>query len=269
MVVFVLLLTLIVNYFLIETFGFNQETFTLITLILLTFGLGIYLLLSKSLLEPLFKSEENLQKALKETLHELNIPVSTIEMNAKMLQKNVQDEKSKKRLDRILKASQNLLDLYSEMEYSIKKEIDKVDTQTFRLDEVLDESLQKFEDIKGDITIKKEITDSFLEADRNGFIKVLDNIISNAIKYNKPQGVIEITFKNSNLSIYNSGKSIDTKNIMIVFDKYYQENSSNDGFGLGLTIVKEFCDKHNIEIKIDSSSLGTTFILNLDKITTN
>ncbi len=265
-VLFVLLLTLVVNYFLMDNFGFNQESFVFITLFLLIFGLGIYLLLSKPLLEPLFKSDENLQKAVKETLHELNIPASTIDLNAKMLEKDLRDEKSLKRLKRIQKATANLIKLYNEMEYSIKKEIDKVELQSFSLEQSLDESLQKFEDIKQSITINVMVEELTLNTDKNGFIKVLDNLISNALKYNKEDGFVKISCENSLLSFYNSGKSIDTKNLFMVFDKYYQEDSANDGFGLGLNIVKAFCDKHGIAIKIESLEEGTTVYLDLKKI---
>lgn len=263
---FVLLLTLILNYFLISIFGFTQETFTLITLVLLSFGLGLYLLFSKPLLEPLFKSDENLQKAVKETIHELNIPISTIDLNVKMLEKNISDEKSLKRLNRIKDASNNLLKLYEQMEYSIKKELDKIEIQEFEINDILQESLQKFDDIKNGIRIETDIENIGLKCDRNGFSKVLDNLISNAIKYNQKEGFIRIVFAQEVLSIENSGKSIDTKNLFMVFDKYYQESDNNDGFGLGLNIVKEYCDKNSIEIKIEPKEEGTVFHLNLKSI---
>ena len=51
-----------------------------------------------------------------------------------------------------------------------------------------------------------------------------------------------------------------------VFDQYFQENSQQNGFGLGLTIVKEFCDKHQIDIKIIPLDDGTLFQLDLQKV---
>lgn len=259
-------MTLMLNYFLISFFGFNQETFYVITIVLLSFGLILYLLFSKPLLEPLFKSDENLQKAVKETIHELNIPVSTIDLNVKMLKKNISDEKSLKRLNRIQEASDNLLKLYEQMEYSIKKELDKIDYQECDIKTLIEESLKKFDDIKNDITIDLHIKECLLKCDKNGFEKVVDNLISNAIKYNKPKGFIKISFQETTLSIENSGKSIDTKNLFMVFDKYYQESDTNNGFGLGLNIVKEYCDKNAIEIKIEPKEQGTVFYLNLKNI---
>ena len=268
-VIFVLLLTLMVNYFLMSYFGFNQETFMFITLVSMAFGLILYLLFSKPLLEPLFKSDENLQQAVKQTIHELNIPVSTIDMNTKMLQKSVQDSKNIKRLHRIEEATNSLLKLYENMEYSIKKELDKVDLQECSLSSLVNESLNKLEDIKGSLEVHTNIPDLLLSCDKNGFSKVLDNLISNAIKYNIPNGFIKIEYQNNILSIENSGKSIDTKNIVMVFEQYYQENNNHNGFGLGLYMIKEYCDKYGIDIKIEPKKSGTTFHLNLKRILHN
>ena len=234
--------------------------------LLIIFGLTVYTYLSNALLEPLFKAEINLQKRVKETLHELNIPASTIQINAQMLGKSIKDEKNLKRLNRINQATQDLLNLYDQMEYDIKKEIDKIDEQAFSIKQTIQISVVKFQDIKNNISINQNINDINLYGDKNGFIKVIDNLISNAIKYNTEDGVIDIVFKDNHLSIYNSGKSIDTKNIFMIFDKYYQEDSTSDGFGLGLNIVKEFCDKNKIAIKIGTQDDGTKISLNLSNI---
>ncbi|WP_072680645.1 HAMP domain-containing sensor histidine kinase [Arcobacter sp. LA11] len=269
-IVFVLLLSLLLNYYVTNLFGFNKDTFVPITIAILVFGLVLYLGLSKTIFEPLFKSDENLQKTVKETLHELNIPISTIKLNTQMLEKKLTDEKELKRLNRIKLASNELLKLYENMEYQIKKEIDRVDVTSFDLKELILKSIEKFEDIKRDIKIDVEIENIQLLTDINGFEKMVDNLISNALKYNiKENGFIKIKFEDNVLTIFNTGKEIDTKNLFIIFDEYFQEDSSKNGFGLGLKIVKEFCDKSKIGIKIEPSSNGNKFILNLKNIIAN
>ncbi len=267
-IVFVLLLSLFLNYYLTSIFGFNQNTFLLITISVLIFGLILYLLLSKSIFEPLFKSDENLQKTVKETLHELNIPISTINLNTQMLEKKISDEKALKRLERIKKASNELLKLYENMEYQIKKEIDKIDITEFSLQELINNSLEKFADVKKDINIEVDLkSDVLLKSDINGFEKTIDNLLSNALKYNlEKDGVVKVSFEDTKLVFFNTGKEIDTKNLFIIFEKYFQENSDKEGFGLGLSMVKEFCDKNLISIKIEPTKNGNKFILDLKNI---
>ncbi len=239
----------------------------LVFFILFIVSLLFFYILSKPLLDNLFKSDDNLQQNVEQTLHEINIPIATIKMNTQILEKNLKNEKNLLRLHRITLASNNLLELYENMEYKIKKEIDNIETTVFYLSDILQKSIKKFEDIKNDIKVIVEIENIKLNCDLKGFEIVLDNLISNAIKYNiKTNGTISIKTKNTNLYIYNTGKEIDTKNLFIIFDKYYQENSIYKGLGLGLYVVKEFCDKHKIIIKIKSNDKGNTFILDLKNI---
>lgn len=265
---FCLVIILYLNYFFIAKFGLNQENFVYIIVPLLIVGLSIFLGFTNSILKPLFKSDEKLEQSIKETLHELNIPVSTIKMNTQLLEKSLNDEKSLKRLERIKQASNNLLKLYENMEYNIKKEIDKIDKKEFYLDEIIRDSCDKFEDIKNGTKIFINVPNIKVLIDLNGFEKTIDNLISNAIKYNsKINPEIIISYKDFTLSIFNRGEKIDTNNLLIIFDKYYQENPLNDGFGLGLSMVKEFCDKNKISINIDTKGEeGNFFNLNLKNI---
>ena len=263
-VVFSILIVLVVNSFLIEEFGFTKDNFVLITIFLLVIGAILYHFLSKQLLESLFKSDESIQNHIKETLHELNTPVATIQMNTKILQKKEQNEKNIARLDRIEQSCENLLNLYNQMEYNIKEQIDKVNSEEFLIDDIVLKSINKFDDIKKDITIEYNTTTLLINTDKNGFEKVIDNLLSNAIKYNKPNGNITISLENNILKIEDTGIGIDTKSLFHIFDKYYQENSLNDGVGLGLNMVKSYCDKYKIDIKIDSTlEVGSVFYLDL------
>lgn len=264
---FVLFLCLLLNYFLTSVIGLYPQTFIGITITVIIFGIMLYFVLSKPILEPLFKSDENLQKTVKETLHELNIPISTIQLNTQMLEKKIDDEKTLKRLNRIKLASNELLKLYENMEYNIKKEIDRIDKSDFDLNELVHTCVDKVEDIKKDIQIEIDVANVLINTDRNGFEKTIDNLISNAIKYNLAQnGKIKISYEKKFLKVYNTGKEIDTKNLFIVFEEYFQEDSSKNGFGLGLKIVKEFCDRNKIAIKIEPLENGNSFNLNLSKI---
>jgi len=264
---FTLIIVLYVNYLTILFLGFSQENFIYIIVPLLILAIIIFLSFTSSILKPLFTSDDNLQKNIKETIHELNIPVSTIKMNTQLLEKNITDEKSLKRLKRIKQASNNLLKLYEDMEYNIKKEIDKIEKEECFLDDVVANSILKFDDIKKDTIISARLPNKALLTDINGFEKVIDNLISNAIKYNsKEEPRVDITYENNILSIFNKGEKIDTKNLFMIFDKYYQSDSTNNGFGLGLNIVKEFCDKNKITIKIDTINNGNIFRLNLENI---
>ncbi len=268
--VFSLVFVLYLNFLFTTKINFTQVQYLVFLVFLVFIGLFIFLFFSSSFIKFIFKSSQKLEKDIKNTIHELNIPASTIKMNVQLLQKNITEEKDLARLERISKANDNLFKLYENLEYEFKKEINKIELEEFYLEDIIKTSLDKFEDIKKDTIIEKNIINLLLYCDYNGFLIVLDNLFSNAIKYNNSTNpYIKVELNDMILSIFNFGQKIDTKNIMLVFDRYFQENSQNRGFGLGLAIVKEFCDKHKIFINIESLENGTKINLNLKNIIAN
>jgi len=264
---FIILITLATQYILLVKVGFFEILFFPITFVFVFGGLLLYKYLSGSLFDELFKSDTQIDDMIKKTLHELNTPVATIKMNKKMLEKNLLNEKDIKRLQRIEEACDNLLSLYQYMEYEISAKIDKIKSQKFDILEIIEKSVNKVEDIKQDIIIKNNVKSDVMNGDMYGFSIVVDNLLSNAIKYNKKDGTIIISNENHILKVEDTGCGIDTKNIFKIYDKYFQVDIENQGIGLGLSVVKEYCDKNNIGIKIDANvGFGTIFYLNYEKL---
>ena len=262
-IAFIILVSLASNYILISQNSFSQSTFFPITIFIILVALVLYKYLSSTIFDELLKSDKSIDDMVKKTLHELNTPVATIQMNIQMLEKNIQNDKDKKRLDRINNSCKNLLKLYENMEYEISSKIDSIKLTTFDIKDIIDKSILKVEDIKQNIDIQNDIQSDVIKADIYGFEIMIDNLISNAIKYNKTNGYIKLSNKNNIIYIEDSGIGIDTKNIFKVYDKYFQEKLEHKGIGLGLNIVKEYCDKYKIVIKIDSQD-GTGTIISLN-----
>jgi len=260
----VIVIVLFVDHLLVMQFGLDKSNFFLISTFLIVLGVSLFWFFSYSIFETFFATKKRLQSMVQKTLHELNTPVATIKINTKMLRKKLEKSDLQK-LRRIDDACEGLLQLYEDMEYGIKKEVHYVGQTSFNLSQAVEKSIRKFDDIRQSIRIESFVPDeATIKTDEKGFIRVVDNLVSNAIKYNKPEGFVKIYFKNKTLIVEDSGIGIDTKNLFVVFDSYYQANPQNEGFGMGLAIVKEFCDKHKIAINIDSKEgEGTTIFLDL------
>ncbi|MCF6200943.1 MAG: sensor histidine kinase, partial [Hydrogenimonas sp.] len=102
-----------------ENFGYSDRNFLIVIAMLLPLSLLFGYILSKVALEPLFITNDLLDRLLKDTLHELNIPLSTIFANVSMLKRSESDPKRLKRLDRIERAGENLSELYKDLDYFI------------------------------------------------------------------------------------------------------------------------------------------------------
>ncbi len=218
-------------------------------------------------LAPMFKTNYILELLLKDTLHELNIPLSVIKANLQLLRLQETESAKIKRLDRIGSACLDLTRLYKDMDYYIKKEVLYDLKEEFNIEEVILKVVDKFKsmDIKEQIICNiKPLT---IHTDRHGFEKALTNLVDNAIKYNKNSNNIEILLQEKKLFVIDQGRGMDDSEIFKVFNRYYQEDSSKKGYGIGLSIVKSYCDEEKIEVKIDSKKdKGTKIMLNLENI---
>jgi len=97
---------------------------------------------------------------------------------------------------------------------------------------------------------------------------IADNLISNAIKYNKAGGRIYIDWDatTKTLIITDEGIGIDANQVPLLFNRFFRADDSRSaqipGNGLGLSIVKRLCDLQNIKLSVNSTiSVGSTFYL--------
>lgn len=215
------------------------------------------------ILDPIFKTNFLLDTLLKNTLHELNIPLTTIQANTQLLKKGASKE-VQKRARRIEKASENLYRLYGEVDYYIKREISAVEKEEFELQEMVTELIEQVKFLDKSIIVSIDMVPCTIKTDKIGFQKTLLNILSNAYKYNKQNGTIEVVLKEDKLAIKDSGIGMSEEAKFHLFDRYYQQNNNSKGYGIGLSIVKDFCDKHGIFISIISKeNFGTTISLDI------
>jgi len=244
---------------------FNSSNTLLITIFIIILYTILYHILIKTLIDDIFEINNKLKYKIEKSMHELNTPVATIAINREILQSKLDNPQDIKRLYRIEKSCEHLLRLYEDMEYYIKKEIDNIEVVEFDLKELLEKSLDRFEDIRDDINILLDVKSILIKSDKNGFEDMITNLISNSIKHNKFISTIKISLVGDRLSIKDDGEGISTKDLYRIFDKYFQSDNSK-GFGIGLHIVKEFCDRERLDIKISSSESGTIFYINIKNI---
>ena len=230
---------------------------------MLSFVLLSAVFISKLSIDPLSEYVTNLQQLSKETLHELNLPVSTINTNAQMLKKNLIDTKSLKRLQRIETACEMLQERYNELDYMIKVQSEKDIKEAFHLDELLQKRVDFFSSFYPQVEFVTQLESTKIVNDKIGVAKVVDNIIQNGVKYSTTKKQIDITLQDNILSIKDYGCGMKEVELLKIFDTYYQSNKNMQGFGIGLSMVKRFCDTHNIGLHFESQvDIGTTVKLN-------
>ena len=168
------------------------------------------------------------------------------------------------------KLLQNLLDWSSVQTGNIAYNPEELDLGGFLTDEF---KLQQTLAVEKDLTITFHTKDDVrVKIDKNMISKVVRNIISNAIKYTKNGGHIEITLNNDDKFAYiiviDSGIGINKENINKLFkvNENYKTHGTNneEGTGLGLILSKEFLNKNGGDISVESKvNCGTKVTFNL------
>lgn len=261
-----LILFWLAPYFFGKYYGFDQLSFFVSLGLMVIVSTGFVYIFVSYILASKYKIEKNLLHITDEIIHELNIPLTTIMANSKMLSKNLISEKDITRAQRIEHASSRLQRLYETLVYSIVKEIQPIKKEKFNADIIIKECCEPFIDQDRNEFIF-ELENIELLTDKIGFEQMIENIVSNAMKYSPKSEPITIKLINNTIEITDQGVGMDDAEIINIYDRYYQGDVENDGKGIGLAIVKDYCNKEGISITINSKkNQGTRVILDISKI---
>ena len=122
------------------------------------------------------------------------------------------------------------------------------------------------------ITVSLQGEEIVYDGDQDKLSQVLVNLISNAIKYNRIQGMIDISLRSGahqiELTIRDSGIGISEQDLPFIFEHLFRADRSRSyetqGNGIGLAIVKSIIQAHQGTIEVHSQlDQGTTFIVRL------
>lgn len=238
------------------------ENIFLLFVFLFCFMVLVGVFISKLAIDPLLEYVKTLQNLSKETLHELNLPITTIKTNTQMLRKNVQNEKNIKRLTRIESGCNMLLQRYNELDYLIKTQTKMQIKESIKLDELVKQRVEFLKSVYPNVEFNLKLDRLNIINDKIGLSKVIDNIIDNGVKYSPNSNKIDIEIVKNTLYIKDYGNGMDEVELLQIFDTYYQSNPTAKGFGIGLSMVKRFCDNNRIYLSFNSKpKIGTTVIL--------
>ncbi len=230
-------------------------TVTLIVLAIFGFFfVGIFL-------RPMRDSITLLDDFIKDTTHELNTPISAILANVEMMDKSIMGEKNERKLARINIAAKTVSHLYQDLTYLTLSHHRKSKDEWIDLNQLIRDRVEYFSILAGSkkITFDLDLKDSALFIDAIKIARVLDNLISNAIKYNKRNGSITIVLRKTYLSVQDTGIGIEANEVNDIFERYTRFNSSEGGFGIGLNIVRSIINEYDLQIDVESIlNVGTT-----------
>lgn len=199
---------------------------------------------------------------LRYAVHETNTPLSIIMANIELYELVHGKDKY---ISNIEVAMKNLSSIYDDLSYLIKKDQLDYHTQTLDLIDYTRSRVEFFSQValkaKCRLLVIAKVHPATVCISETKLQRIIDNNITNAIKYSFENADILITIKEDIthyiLEITSHSTTIQEPNK--IFEEYYREERLKEGFGLGLNLVKKICDEENITIQVESKEEYTTF----------
>ncbi|AYD40515.1 HAMP domain-containing protein [Clostridium fermenticellae] len=229
-------------------------------------------------LEKDIEKERELEKMRKEFVaaasHELKTPISLIEGYAEAIKDGVFSDSKEHDyyLDVIIDESKIMGNLVYDMLQISQLESGRLilNKENFYLDKMLDDIISKFSTLinQKNIELHAKIDKSVkINADWNKIEQVINNFLTNAIRYTNKNEIINIYLKYDNpyftFSIENSSNPMSDEQLSKIWDRFYKVDKSGNrklgGTGLGLTIVKNILILHKFDFGVRNTALGIEF----------
>jgi len=229
-------------------------------ILLFMLGAGVFftllgLFLGHLFISPMRDSIKRMNHFIQDTTHELNTPISTILTNIEMLETFGKCEENQE-LQRIEIASKTLSRIYDDLTYlnlnhNYHRRLEWINVSAFIEERmVYFATMAENKGLEIEITLEKNI---YLEIDKNDITRLIDNLISNAIKYNKAKGLLKLTLTEDYLSVTDTGVGIAKKDLKCISQRFKRANKSEGGFGIGLDIVSQVVKFYGFVLDIQST----------------
>jgi two-component system OmpR family sensor kinase len=216
--------------------------------------------LGRIFLKPVRQKIETIDAFIKDSTHELSTPITALMLSVDTMAKQTPS----KSLTRIKLSSRQIADIYHDLTFLLQLDksakVDEVIDMKALLEQRIDYFIPLAEQKRLHFELELEAFSFFME--RTACIRLIDNILSNAIKYNSKDKKIYVCIKGKSILIRDEGKGMDEMEQKQVFERYMRVEKNRGGFGIGLDIVKQITQRYNIKIEINSKpNMGTLFTL--------
>lgn len=216
------------------------------------------------------KRNENLKIFIGGASHELKTPIALIKAYAMGIQDGIDDGTY---LDTIIEQSEKMNDIINNLLYLSKYEKRELKLENVNLKDLIEDTIKEYDvfiksnDIEVNLNISK---DKFIiNTDKEGIKLVINNLISNAIKYTTDKKIYIDLNKNEKiyLNIYNKVNPNIEKELEKIWEPFYvlekSRNKQLSGTGLGLSLVKEILDSYNLKYGIKFNNEYLKFFIEI------
>lgn len=228
----------------------------------LTYFVG--LMFARRSLKPAEEAMHKLEQFTQDASHELRTPLAALNSSLDLALKTEKYKEgivsAKDDVKEITRLIERLLEL-TRLE-AVMPDMEKTDLSKLTVETV--ERYQAEASSKEVSLIAKIDEGVIVQGDASLIRRIIGNLLSNAIKFTDKKGTVTVKLSKNALSVEDTGVGIAAKDLEHIFDRFYQvdQSRSNDGYGLGLALVKRICQLHQWTVEAKSKpKKGSMFIV--------
>lgn len=245
------------NYLLVSTVHTASNIYFFAAMVMIAIVIALFIfsfLLLRNFSRPFEKLNMQLDNFIKDSMHEINTPLSIINLNSDLFASKYGENKY---LLRMKAATKTLATIYNDMDYLVKEGRIKYKINSVDFSEFIQNRVDYFQEIANlkqiqlHTIILPGLTRTF---SKTKLQRIVDNTISNAIKYSNDDSHVEINVYmiDGHIVFEVQDHGVGIKDTGKIFSRYYRENEAKGGFGIGLNIVKKIIDEEDILLEIKS-----------------
>ncbi len=232
----------------------------------------------KEHLEQVEKEKKVRQEFFSNVSHELKTPITSVKGYAELLDRGfVKDEATEKDfIRRILKEAENMTTLIDDilMISRLESREARVVFSMVKMDVLLREVVQSIEPVAAGcgVSLETHCEPVVIEAGAKQLRELLSNLVTNAVKYNRPGGHVWIRIGQEEetlvIRVKDDGVGIAPEDMERIFERFYRVDKGRSrrqgGTGLGLSIVKHIVEFYHGSVKVHSKiNEGSEFIVRI------
>ncbi len=215
--------------------------------------------------EEMKKLYEKQSQFFADITHEIRNPLHTISGSLEMLElENLSEEKKQEYLDTAMRQTARINRLFKDLKTLQRYDSDSyfIEKQIFDLKDIVTHVINAYREqaVKKGLDIHFHERPACVKADPNKIEQVIDNLVSNAIKYtNRGSIEVEIESRGDQFTVHirDTGIGISNEHLDRLFDRFYRTDKARSrdkgGTGLGLAVVKSILTAHDTDIHVKST----------------
>ena len=217
-----------------------------------------------AMLAALEESDRARSQLVADASHELRTPLTSLRTNIEVLASDRQlpPGERERLLSDVIEQLGEMTTLISELIELARGEQHRVEPEDVRLDLVTAGAVERTKRNRPGVEFKTDLHESLVYGVPETLDRALGNLLDNAAKWSPPDGEVEVSVRNAEVTVRDHGPGIDDEDLPYVFDRFYRAQSARSlpGSGLGLAIVRQVAQAHGGTVVAERAKGGGTIM---------